>query len=461
MSKMMVETWISDGTEDKKKLAARVITVVTVLLLIFAGSPLANINTNTASAQNNPYGSYGTIVVNTNNPAANFTLTGPATYLGSGTSWSQTDAPAGTYTITYGSVAGYSTPASDTKTIVNSGDTITFSGTYNPIGNITVTTNNDLATFTITGPSGTTYSGDGTSWSQSNVPLGDYTITYDSITGYDTPPSSSQTLANSGDTIIFTGTYNPSVGTIVVNTNNTAATFNIIGPTTYSGSGMSWSQADAPEGTYSIIFDPIPGYDTPLGDTQTLVSGGTITFSGTYTKTVYTVTLQASEDAYISEQNKNNIYGSAHNMSIRSYKTQQKGRNMRSLVKFDISSLPTGSTIISATFNINAKDIPTATRNYTLNKATAIWNESSVTWSNKPAVATIATSFANAPPLPGWMSWIVTPDVQAWINGNPNYGWQISDQSENSLTQYTTTFYTKEDSNADLWPELVVRYTIN
>jgi hypothetical protein len=39
-------------------------------------------------------------------------------------------------------------------------------------------------------------------------------------------------------------------------------------------------------GTYTITFNPIPGYDTPPGDTQTLVSGGTVTFTGLYNDTI-------------------------------------------------------------------------------------------------------------------------------------------------------------------------------
>ncbi len=208
MSKMMVEKWIFDGAEDKKKLAARLITTATVLFLIFAGSPFANINTNMASAVTNPYASVGTIVVNTNNTAANFTLTGSATYSGNGTSWSQADAPIGTYTITYDPIPGYDTPASDTQTLANGG-TITFSGLYNlSVGTITVTTNNSAATFNITGP--VNYSGSGTSWSQTNAPIGTYTITYDMIPGYDTPSGDTQTLI-SGGTIAFTGMYNDTI----------------------------------------------------------------------------------------------------------------------------------------------------------------------------------------------------------------------------------------------------------
>lgn len=283
MSKMMVKKWILDGTEDKKKLATRLITAATVLLLIFAGSPFANTNTNTVSAQTNPYASVGTIVVNTNNTSANFTLTGPATYSGNGTSWSHADAPIGTYTITYDPIPGYDTPASDTQTLANGG-TITFSGLYNlSVGTITVTTNNSAATFNITGPAN--YSGSGTSWSQTNAPIGTYTITYSSILGYDTPANDTQILVSKG-TIAFTGEYNLSVGTITVATNNSAATFNIAGPATYSGSGTSWSQANAPVGTYTITYDTIPGYDTPSADTQTLISGGTITFTGMYNDTI-------------------------------------------------------------------------------------------------------------------------------------------------------------------------------
>ncbi|MDD5472580.1 MAG: DUF2341 domain-containing protein [Candidatus Methanoperedens sp.] len=72
----------------------------------------------------------GTITVNTNLAGATFTLTGVSqSYSGSGTSWSNTSAPAGTYTITYGTVTGSSAPASETKTLT-AGGSIAFSGTY-------------------------------------------------------------------------------------------------------------------------------------------------------------------------------------------------------------------------------------------------------------------------------------------------------------------------------------------
>jgi hypothetical protein len=59
----------------------------------------------------------GTISVTTDNSAATFTITGPATYTGSGTSFTQPNAPVGSYTVHYGAVSKYITPADQTGTL--------------------------------------------------------------------------------------------------------------------------------------------------------------------------------------------------------------------------------------------------------------------------------------------------------------------------------------------------------
>jgi len=79
------------------------------------------------------------ITVTTNLAEATFTIAGPADYSGSGTSWSVTGAPAGEYTITYGDVPGYRTPASETQ-ILGAGGTIAFNGNYTRINESIVNT---------------------------------------------------------------------------------------------------------------------------------------------------------------------------------------------------------------------------------------------------------------------------------------------------------------------------------
>src|ERR1035441_5225953 len=60
----------------------------------------------------------GTIQVTSNVSGAAYTLKGPATYSGNGSSFTQTNAPEGVYTITYSSVPCYSTPLPQTLTLL-------------------------------------------------------------------------------------------------------------------------------------------------------------------------------------------------------------------------------------------------------------------------------------------------------------------------------------------------------
>jgi len=69
------------------------------------------------------------IAVTTNVAAASFTLSGPATYSGSGQNWSVEDAVPGSYSIAYAAVPGYEKPSSQALTLGTSGE-IAFNGTY-------------------------------------------------------------------------------------------------------------------------------------------------------------------------------------------------------------------------------------------------------------------------------------------------------------------------------------------
>lgn len=71
----------------------------------------------------------GTIEVNCNIQEASFKIEGTMNYEGSGETWTATEVPDGTYTITYDLVIGYKAPPSETKTI-SGGGTITFEGNY-------------------------------------------------------------------------------------------------------------------------------------------------------------------------------------------------------------------------------------------------------------------------------------------------------------------------------------------
>ncbi|MEK6743511.1 MAG: FG-GAP-like repeat-containing protein [Nitrospirota bacterium] len=69
------------------------------------------------------------INVNTNRSDAKFSLSGPASYTGSGAAWSVEDVPAGDYTVTFDAVPGYKKPLPQAKSLAGDG-VVTFSGNY-------------------------------------------------------------------------------------------------------------------------------------------------------------------------------------------------------------------------------------------------------------------------------------------------------------------------------------------
>ena len=74
-------------------------------------------------------------------------------------------------------------------------------------------------------------------------------------------------------------------GGIQVTTNKTAASFQLSGPSYYSGSGTSYSVSAAPAGSYTITYGAVSGASTPVAETKTLSGGGTISFTATYGST--------------------------------------------------------------------------------------------------------------------------------------------------------------------------------
>jgi hypothetical protein len=79
-----------------------------------------------------------------------------------------------------------------------------FDGSGAGTGAIEITMNLPTATFTVYGP--ISFGGSGTSFSRSGVPVGTYSIIYGDVSGYMTPPSSSQTL-DVGETVHFDARY--------------------------------------------------------------------------------------------------------------------------------------------------------------------------------------------------------------------------------------------------------------
>jgi 6-phosphogluconolactonase (cycloisomerase 2 family) len=123
--------YVPDDTQNT--VSAFVIDPVTGTLTPVPGSPFAaGINPQAVTPTSGPVAMLGTISVTSNLSTATFTITGPAYFSGFGTSATFSNAPAGTYTITFGGLNGYISPTQQTQKL-SAGNTLSFVGTYTPL----------------------------------------------------------------------------------------------------------------------------------------------------------------------------------------------------------------------------------------------------------------------------------------------------------------------------------------
>ena len=194
----------------------------------------------------------------------------------------------------------------------------------------------------------------------------------------------------------------------------------------------------------------------------------------------YCATLQvsATRDSYIDAGSPDSNYGSEAALYVESYDAQQR----RTLVQFDLSTIPPSAEITSATLklyyatyskSVVAGESPGG-RIYWAYRVTQPWTESGITWNKYDGTTPWTTAGGDytgtggaaltmPSSMPRWVEWDVTNIVEAWIeDSQPNYGFIIKDADETLTvdnwvwTSFRSSEYiTQEDRN----PILEIIYT--
>lgn len=133
---------------------------------------------------------------------------------------------------------------------------------------------------------------------------------------------------------------------------------------------------------------------------------------------------------------------------------------IRSLIKFNISSIPASAVVSSANLSLYLNGYEDALAfNVDVHRITADWNEGSVTWNSQPAHdASVITSSPVGGTI-GWYSWSLASPVQGWVNGTlTNYGVKLKQDTETSTRR--RYFYSSDHTTASERPKLVVTYSV-
>jgi len=171
------------------------------------------------------------------------------------------------------------------------------------------------------------------------------------------------------------------------------------------------------------------------------------------------VTLTSVADSWLYEASPNSNYGTLTETSVAGV----MGSRQRAVVRFNVSGIPSGSTINSVELKLYARRCynPDNVNTYLLALGQS-WSETTVTWNNQPSVSgdlNVWQKFTST----GYHSWqsgsfpALKTLVQAWVNGTKsNYGFLMEyEQGHDGDTAY----YTREWGTSAERPKLIVNYT--
>jgi len=245
----------------------------------------------------------------------------------------------------------------------------------------------------------------------------------------------------------------------------------------------SWKQLSGP--TASVIVDP----DSP----STMIEGiipGTYIYQlsvfddkGGVGRDTTSVTLNAQQGAHtLTLQPDNNpnevdlgIYADTdvsaltqQSLEATSWTIQLIPIRLRGLVKFDLSSIPSSSTIVSARLYLYSNPAPTTgnfidanfgfDNSFTIRQVSSDWNPATVSWMAPPDVLTNNQVYVPSTPQSQLdLNIDVTGQVSSMVKSNANYGFML--QLVNEATYTCRIFVASHNASyPEKHPKLVVSY---
>lgn len=184
--------------------------------------------------------------------------------------------------------------------------------------------------------------------------------------------------------------------------------------------------------------------------------------------TPYRLVVPASADTTVVEGMPHTNFG--HTNSIRAgYDDRQPPETeeeaiLRGLVGFDLSDLPTGSRVTTATLQLyffESYDYDGQFRTITTYRPTEDWDETDVTWESAPQSGeAYGSQSIQHCACGGWYEFDVTPLVQAWVDGSkPNHGIMIRGPETSGSNSGWRGFISRDYfPDSSYGPKLVIDY---
>ncbi|HNR19591.1 MAG TPA: DNRLRE domain-containing protein [Bacteroidia bacterium] len=166
----------------------------------------------------------------------------------------------------------------------------------------------------------------------------------------------------------------------------------------------------------------------------------------------------------------NSNYGGKQDFDAIGWTNGGSSSNVRSLIQFDLGSIPTNAVITDARLSLYHNTSSLEGRHFNtfftpntsyLRRVTSAWSEYGVTWNNQPTVTTSGqiSLGATTSSTQNFTNINVKTFVQYWVsNPSQNFGMQFRVQTEAKFRK--VIFASSDHPTASLRPKLVVTYTV-
>ncbi len=165
----------------------------------------------------------------------------------------------------------------------------------------------------------------------------------------------------------------------------------------------------------------------------------------------------SNADSYIQSSTPTSNYGTSTKLKVDPKTVSAK----RTLLSFDLSSIPSGQVIVQAILSLYLTIPPSTSRVLEIHRVTANWTELGVTWNNQPSLLTTPTSTNASGTNATWISWIVTTDIAlGYANPSQWFGFTIKDSQETIQSGGFLLDFTSREAAVSLRPQLTVIYAL-
>jgi hypothetical protein len=180
-----------------------------------------------------------------------------------------------------------------------------------------------------------------------------------------------------------------------------------------------------------------------------------------------TATLVAIDDSYLRQDANTTNYGAVVTFEV----GKKPNRTRRAVMKFDLSSIPAGAILESATLTLTRTGGDANTLTFSTHEVTQAWVEANTTWNNRqtgtawtPSVGgtfkAAAISTTTVPATNGAYNWNLLSLVQTWFNGTSvNNGVLIKQANESSVDK-KHVFGSSENGTVASRPKLTITYKL-